>query len=59
MNPLANKIQLVLNTLEGLDIKATYDNMSHLLGVLQALMEVRDELNKKEAAVNAGTADIK
>ena len=41
---LASKIQAVINTLEGLDIKATYDNMNRLLGSLQTLAAIRDEL---------------
>ena len=38
-------IQAVINTLQGLDIKATYDNMDKLLGCLQMLGKVRDQLN--------------
>lgn len=47
MNGLANKIQAVINTLESLNIPATYDNMNKLLGCLQALAEVRDAINKE------------
>jgi len=45
MKELSEKIQLVINTLEGLDIKSTFDNMNRLLGSLQALAEIRDALS--------------
>lgn len=44
MNELAEKIQVVMNTIQDLDIKSTFDNMNHLMGVLQALASIRDEL---------------
>ena len=44
MNDLAEKIQVVMNTIQDLDIKPTFDNMNHLMGVLQALASIRDEL---------------
>lgn len=44
MNDLAEKIQVVMNTIQDLDIKSTFDNMNHLMGVLQALASIRDEL---------------
>lgn len=46
-------IQSIINTLEGLDIKSTYDNMDKLLGCLQLLVRIRDEL-KKTVEVNDG-----
>ena len=49
-----NKIQAVINALEGLDIKATYENMNRLLGSMQTLAEVRDSLKE----VSNGNADI-
>lgn len=45
MNEMANKIQAVINTLQGLDIKSTFDNTSKLFGCYQVLAEVRDALN--------------
>ena len=44
MNDLAEKIQVVMNTIQDLDIKSTFDNMNHLMGVLQTLASIRDEL---------------
>ena len=53
MNELAEKLQRVINTIETVDIKATFDNMNKLLGSLQTLAEVRDALtNVKEVNVN-------
>ena len=46
---LANRVQMVMNTLEQLDIKANYDTMNKLLGCLQALAKVRDELIRQQA----------
>lgn len=44
MNEMADKIQMVMNTIEQMNITATYDNMNRLLGCLQALAGVRDNL---------------
>ena len=44
MNDLAEKIQVVMNTIQALDIKSTFDNMNHLMGALQTLASIRDEL---------------
>ena len=57
MEELTNKIQAVINTLEGLDIKSTFDNMNKLLGCQQTLADVRDELQQREVKVN-GNADV-
>lgn len=59
MNELtsAEKIQVVMNTLETLDIKPTYDNTNKLLGIYRTLAEVRDEIHNEEAADDAGEAD--
>ena len=51
----ADMVQAVINTLQGLDIKATYENMDKLLGCLQMLAKVRDRLNLPE--VKDGAAD--
>ena len=42
----AKDIQIVISTLEGLEIKSTYENMDRLLGCLQLLAKIRDELQK-------------
>ena len=57
MEELTNKIQAVINTLEGLDIKSTFDNMNKLLGCQQTLADVRDELQRREVKVN-GDSDV-
>lgn len=57
MEELTNKIQAVINTLEGLDIKSTFDNMNKLLGCQQTLADVRDELKRMEVKAN-GNADV-
>ena len=46
MNELANKVNAVLNTLQELDIKPTYENMNKLFGCFHVLADVRDELKK-------------
>jgi len=52
MNELATKIQAVINTLEILNMPSTYDNVNHMMGIYNTLVEVRDELKeeKKEVA---------
>lgn len=53
MEEVITKIRAVISTLEGIDIKSTYDNMNHLLGCMQTLMEVCDQLKE----VSHGNAD--
>lgn len=53
MNELTTKIQAVINTLERLDIKSTYENMNKLLGCQQTLADVRDEMNRMQQEVKA------
>ena len=57
MTEQANRIQMVINTLQDLDIKSTFDNMNKLLGCQQTLADVRDELQRREVKVN-GNADV-
>lgn len=45
MNEHAEKIQIVIDTLQDLDIKSTFDNMNRLMGALTMLAKIRDELN--------------
>jgi len=52
----SEELQKVINTLELLDIRPTYDNMSKLLGCMQVLAEVRDDIKKQEVVVD-GNAD--
>ena len=44
MKEQAAKIQIVINTLETLNIPATFDNVNRLTGVFQLLRGLRDEL---------------
>lgn len=53
MKEAASKIQAIINTLEELEIKATHSNMDKLLGCMQVLAEIRDELME----VDNGNAD--
>lgn len=46
MKELAETIQKVINTLQDLDIKSTYDNMNRLLGCQETLANVRDRLSE-------------
>jgi len=55
MKEQADKIQAVINTLEGLDIKSTYENMNKILGCMQVLAGIRDELGKE---VHDGNANV-
>ena len=54
---IAEKLQVIMNTLETLDIKPTYDNTNKLLGIYRTLADVRDEIHNEEASDNAGEAD--
>ena len=42
----AEKIQIVLNTLETLMIPATFDNVNRMMGIYKTLADVRDSLSK-------------
>lgn len=59
MNELTNaeKIQVVINTLEVMDIKPTFDNTNKLLGIYRTLAEVRDAIHQEEDAEDAGETD--
>ena len=52
----AEKIQVVINTLESMQIPATYDNVSRMTGIYQLLAEIRDSLGR-EAAEDADHAE--
>lgn len=53
----SEKIQMVINTLEILEMKPTYDNTNRMFGIYQTLFAVRDDLKMKEAEEDAGEAD--
>ncbi len=53
----SEKIQAVLNTLERMEIRSTYDNTNYMLGIYNTLTEVRDDLQGKEAPEDGGEAD--
>jgi len=50
----AEKIQVVINTIETLTLPGTYDNSNRLMGIYRMLAEVRDDLQRQEAEANAG-----
>lgn len=57
MKELAIKIQRAMDTIQALEIKATFDNMNHLMGVLQLLAGVRNDLSKMAKNEKAENAD--
>ena len=50
MNGNAEKIQLVMNTLETILITGSYENMNKMLGIYATLAEVRDALKAADKA---------
>ena len=44
MKELAAKVQVVINTMETLNMPPTYDNVNHVYGMYRLLMDIRDEL---------------
>lgn len=57
----ADRIQLVIDTLQQIELKASYDNMNHLLGCLQTLAEIRDnvrEIEERQAQNNNVNVDV-
>ena len=58
MPTYAEKIQMVMNTLQELQMPCTMHNMNRLMGSLQLLAEIRDEFAKSEQeAVKDADAD--
>ena len=58
MKEQAAKIQIVMNTLETLNIPATFDNMNRLTGIFNLLAGLRDELaGRKEEADDGRDAE--
>ena len=57
MNEQANTIQAVINTLQSLNLPATVDNMSKLLGCVQVLTEVMNALNVQATEVKLDEND--
>ena len=54
----SERIQAVLNTLQVLEMPATFDNCNKMTGIYSQLMQIRDELHKEEeAAANDGDAE--
>ena len=54
MKEHAEKIQLVMNTLETLTLTGSYENMNKMMGIYATLAEVRDSLKaEKQAEVEA------
>lgn len=49
----AEKIQAVLNTLDQIEVKASYDNTNKILGIHKVLMAIMDELAEAERPVEA------
>ena len=45
MNPIQEKINAVMNTLQTLEIKSEYNTMNKLVGCLQVLSQVNKELD--------------
>jgi len=46
MKELAGKVQIVINTIQDLDIKSTFSNMNRLMGAMKTLAGIRDALEK-------------
>ena len=48
----SERIQAVIDTLQMIQVTATYDNLSRMLGCLQALAEIRDGMKEKTEGVD-------
>lgn len=58
---IITRIQAVLNTLEILDMKPTYNNTNRMLGIFNTLTDIKNELmqpqKEQEGQEDAGEAD--
>lgn len=52
----AEKLQAVINTLSLLNMPPTFDNVNHMTGIYQTLVQIRDELMEAEVEAD-GNAD--
>lgn len=50
MKEHADKIQLVMNTLETIVLTGSYENMNKMMGIYATLAEVRDALKAADKA---------
>ncbi len=51
----AQKVQIVINTMEKLTIPATFDNVNRMTGIYQMLFDIRNgEKNTEEAVTEDG-----
>lgn len=48
----AEKIQMVINTLETIMIPSTFDNVNRMTGIFNTLVEVRDSLENRKKEEN-------
>ena len=56
MKELAQNIQIVINTLETLNMPATFNNVNHMTGIHKLLAQVRDTL-MSIPEITAGTEE--
>ena len=56
---MAEKVQVVINTLGTLDMPMTYDNVNHMTGIYNVLFQVRDQLKETEAGAGSGAEVVK
>ena len=60
MNDLTTCVQAVIDTLQDLDIKSTYNNLNRLMGAMQMLFRIRESLQsqaKKDTEPNVVNID--
>ena len=50
---MVERIQRVIDTLQSLNIRSTYENMNALLGSIQYLIEIRDDLANQQSGNDA------
>ena len=46
---MVQQLQAVINTLQELDIKTTYSNLDKLLGCIQVLDRIKNDLQEKQS----------
>lgn len=60
MNDLTTCVQAVIDTLQDLDIKSTFNNLNRLMGAMQMLFRIRESLQgqaKKDTESNVVNID--
>lgn len=53
----SEKVQIIINTLEILNMPSTYDNVNRMLGIYDMLQQIKDDVMRMEAGPDESGVD--